>query len=191
MKYILAFLLGVFGIEYAMAGELPRFEQFTQNIGKVSASFHQIKMVPESTKKFTATGQVKFEKGVGFIWKQNAPTKQVFISTKEKYCVDGVAQDLNSLPYFYYVRRMIDDALNGDITGLQTVFNIDYSEYGKNQWQMTASPRYDSVAEFLQDMVMYGTTTDLTKIIITYQNGTVVIIQFNRTGTEIKDEIAC
>jgi hypothetical protein len=71
------------------------------------------------------------------------------------------------------------------------VFDIEYSEYGKNQWQMTAKPRFDSVSDFIQDFVMYGTTTNLTEIIITYQNGTVVIIKFNRMSAEIRDEIAC
>ena len=86
---------------------------------------------------------------------------------------------------------MIDSALSGDLSDLQTIFNLDYSEYEKNKWQITAKPRFDSVAEFLQDFVMYGTTKDLTKIIITYQNGTIVIIKFNRMNTEIKDEIVC
>ena len=89
------------------------------------------------------------------------------------------------------MREIIDQALNGNIAGLQTVFKIDYSEYGKDMWQMTARPRLVAVADILQDMVMYGNTTDLTKAIITYNNGTIVIIQFNRAKSEITDEIAC
>ncbi|MBO4582673.1 MAG: outer membrane lipoprotein carrier protein LolA [Alphaproteobacteria bacterium] len=189
MKYIALFLC--FFSCGAYAAGMQRFEVFTENLGNVSASFEQIKMIPESTKKFTATGVVKFEKGNGFIWKQNTPTKQVFISTKTNYCIDGEAKDLDSLPYFYYIRAMIDNALSGDTSDLETVFNLDYSEYDKTGWQLTAKPRYDSVSEFLQDFIMYGTTTNLTKIIITYQNGTVVIIKLNRMNTDIKDEIAC
>ncbi|MBO4480807.1 MAG: outer membrane lipoprotein carrier protein LolA [Alphaproteobacteria bacterium] len=192
MKYIALILMLISGGVYAGdISSMKRFEKFTDNLDTVSASFQQIKMIPESDKKFISSGHVKFQKGRGFIWIQNAPTKQVAISTKTKYCVDGVSQDLNSLPYFSYIRRMIDDALSGDMSSLQMVFNIDYSEYDKNQWQITAKPRFDSVAEFVQDFVMYGTTDDLTKIILTYQNGTVVIIKFNRMNTEIKDEIAC
>ena len=102
-----------------------------------------------------------------------------------------MAQDLNSLPYFSYVRKIIDDVLNGDISRLQTVFSVEYIEYGKNSWQLTARPRFDAIADILQDVVMYGTTDDLDKIIITYNNGTVVIINFKRMNTEISDEIAC
>ena len=189
MRYIVLFLSFISCGVYA--ADMQHFKTFTENLGSVSASFEQIKMIPESTKKFISTGQVKFEKGTGFIWKQNTPIKQVFISTKTNYCIDGESTDLDSLPYFYYIRDMIDSALSGDLSDLQTIFNLDYSEYEKNKWQITAKPRFDSVAEFLQDFVMYGTTKDLTKIIITYQNGTIVIIKFNRMNTEIKDEIVC
>ena len=191
MKKLICLLLVLSGsVAYANT-DMARFETFTKNIDTVSATFNQMKLVPESTKRFVATGRVKFQKDVGFVWIQDNPTKQVFVSTKKKYCIDGVAQDLNSLPYFYYVREIIDDALNGDISGLEKVFNLDYSEYGKNLWQITATPKYDSVADIMQDVVMYGSTTELTKVIITYQNGTVIIIQFDPMNTEIKDEIAC
>ena len=56
---------------------------------------------------------------------------------------------------------------------------------------MTARPRFTAVADIVQDMVMYGNTTDLTKVIITYNDGTIVIVQFNRGIAEIQDEIAC
>ena len=168
-----------------------RLGQFTDNLDVVSASFNQMKIIPESNKQFNANGRVKFHKGNGFIWIQDTPIHQVFISTTDKYCIDGQSNDLNSLPYFYYVRRIINDTLNGDIARLNAVFDVDYLEYGKNQWQLTATSRLSSVADFLQDFVMYGTTTDLTKVIITYQDGTIVIIKFKRMDTEIKDEIVC
>ena len=192
MKKIVLFLLLISGVAHADdIPDMQRFDTFTKNLGTVSATFEQMKILPESTKQFVTKGRVKFQNDVGFIWLQDSPTKQTFVSTKTKYCLDGVAQDLNSLPYFYYVREIIDQALNGNIAGLQTVFKIDYSEYGKDMWQMTARPRLVAVADILQDMVMYGNTTDLTKAIITYNNGTIVIIQFNRAKSEITDEIAC
>lgn len=192
MKKIVLFLLLISGVAHADdIPDMQRFDTFTKNLGTVSATFEQMKILPESTKHFVTKGRVKFQKDVGFIWLQDSPTKQTFVSTKTKYCLDGVAQDLNSLPYFYYVREIIDQALNGNIAGLQTVFKIDYSEYGKDMWQMTARPRLVAVADILQDMVMYGNTTDLTKVIITYNDGTIVIIQFNRAKSEITDEIAC
>lgn len=193
MKKIALILMLVSGGAYAanITSMPPRLDQFAKNLNTVSASFKQIKMIPESDKKFNATGRVKFQKGTGFIWFQDTPVKQLFVSTMDKYCVDGVTKNLNSLPYFYYVRQVIDDVLNGDIAGLQTVFKVDYTEYGKNLWQLTATPRFDAVADFLQDIVVYGSTTDLTKVIITYNDGTVIIIQFNRMSTEIADEIVC
>ena len=194
MKKIFLFVFCLFvGTSYgAQITDMPeRLGHFSKNLESVSASFNQIKLLPESTKRFVATGRVKFTKNQGFIWMQDTPKKQVFVSTKEKYCVDGVAQDLNSLPYFSYVRKIIDDVLNGDISRLQTVFSVEYIEYGKNSWQLTARPRFDAIADILQDVVMYGTTDDLDKIIITYNNGTVVIINFKRMNTEISDEIAC
>lgn len=193
MRFLILCLFFVFGVAYAEPiKEMPeRLGQFTESLDVVSASFDQIKMIPESDKKFNATGRVKFKKGDGFIWIQEKPNKQVFVSTTDKYCIDGQSNDLSSLPYFHYIRRVINDTLNGDITKLNSVFDVDYSEYGKNQWQLTAKSRLSSVSNFLQDFVMYGTTADLTKVIITYQDGTVVIIKFNRLNMEIKDEIVC
>lgn len=192
-KAILFLFILTAGASYgATINDMPeRLGQFTKNLDTVSASFEQMKLLPESTKRFVATGRVKFKKDNGFIWMQESPKKQTFVSTKEKYCLDGVAQDLNSLPYFYYVRQIIDDVLNGDISGLSTVFAVDYVEYGQDSWQLTAKPRFQAVADILQDMVIYGNTHDLTKVIITYNDGTIVIIKFNRNVAEIKDEIAC
>ena len=188
-KYVFLFAVIISGRAYAI--DMPRFDTFTNNLETVSASFNQMKILPETTKQFVSTGRVKFQKNAGLIWMQDTPTKQTFISTKQKYCLNGVAQDLNSLPYFYYVRSMIDNALNGNRADLETLFVIDYYEYGKNDWQMTARPRFTAVADIVQDMVMYGNTTDLTKVIITYNDGTIVIVQFNRGIAEIQDEIAC
>lgn len=190
-KIILLLLLLPFGVYAGELVNMERFDTFTKNLGTVSASFEQMKILPETTKQFVSTGRVKFQKDVGFVWIQDTPTKQKFVSTKQQYCVDGTAQDLKNLPYFYYVREIIDSALNGDISGLQMVFNIDYSEYGKTQWQMTVRPRFTAVADILQDVVMYGSTTELTKAIITYNDGTIVIIQFKPQKTEIQDEIVC
>ncbi|MBR4806442.1 MAG: hypothetical protein IKZ64_01330, partial [Alphaproteobacteria bacterium] len=126
-KIIFLLLLLPFGAYADELVDMGRFNTFTKNIGTVSASFEQMKILPETTKQFVSTGRVKFQKDVGFIWIQDTPTKQKFVSTKQQYCVDGVAQDLKNLPYFYYVREIIDSALNGDISGLQMVFNVDYS----------------------------------------------------------------
>ena len=188
-KYIISLIMIMSGV--AHAGTMPYFDAFTKNLGTVSASWHQIKILPETTKKFVSDGRVKFEKDVGFIWLQDNPVKQVFVSTTQKYCIDGKAQELNSLPYFYYIRGMINNALNGNIDDLETVFKIDYSEYGTDNWQMTARPRLTAVADILQDMVIYGTTDNLTKVIITYNDGTIVIITFNYGIAEIQNEIAC
>ncbi len=188
-KFILALVM-ISGAAYA-GNDMARLDTFTRNLSALSASFEQIKILPESAKKFVARGRVKFQKDIGFIWMQESPEKQVFVSTKDKYCVNGKSQDLNALPYFYYVRSMIDNALNGNITDLESVFKIDYAEYGKTLWQLTAKPRIDAVADILQDIVMYGALTELTKVIITYNDGTIIILQFKSGGVEIKDEIAC
>ncbi len=172
--------------------EMPeRLGQFTENLDTVSATFRQTKIIPDSVKKFSSSGQVKFHKGIGFIWKQQKPNAQTFISTTDRYCINGRVRDLTSMPYFYYVRSIIDDTLNGDVDALNTVFFVDYNEYNANQWQLTARPRLTSVRDFVQEFVMYGTITDLDKIVMTYQDGTIIIIEFKRMNTEIPDEINC
>ena len=61
-------------------------------------------------------------------------------------------------------------------------------ENGTNGWQLTATPKISAMADFIQDVVMRGTTRDLNRVIITYQNGTVIIINFKRMIREIPDE---
>jgi SepF-like predicted cell division protein (DUF552 family) len=80
--------------------------------------------------------------------------------------------------------------LNGDMAEFLYTFNVDYNEH-KNSWTMVATPRLTTIAEMIQDVTIYGTTTDLTKVIMTYYDGTIVILEFTRLTKEISDEIAC
>ena len=68
--------------------------------------------------------------------------------------------------------------------------NVDYTEH-KNTWTLVATPRLTVVADMIQNLTIYGKQKDLTKIVMTYYDGTIVILEFNRLVKEIKDEIAC
>ena len=176
---------------YQISDTMPeKLKTFTDNLNTVSATFKQTKILPESTKRFVSNGYVKFAKNVGFTWHQQKPTDEVFTSTLTTYCVNGENKELNELPYFYRVQSMIDNMLNGDLTGFLFAFNVDYSEH-KNSWTMVATPRLSALADMLQNLTVYGTTTDLTKVVMTYYDGTIVILEFTRTQKEINDEIAC
>ena len=80
--------------------------------------------------------------------------------------------------------------LNGDMSDFLFAFNVDYNEH-KDSWTLVATPRLSVLADMVQNLTMYGTTKDLTKVIMTYYDGTIVILEFNRSKKEIKDEIAC
>ncbi len=176
---------------YPITGEMPeKLKTFTDNLQSVSANFKQTKILPESTKRFISNGYVKFEKNVGFTWHQQNPSEEVFTSTMKTYCVNGTSKELNELPYFYRIQSMIDKMLNGDMSDFLFAFDVDYNEY-KNTWTLIATPRFQSVAEMIQNLTVYGSTKDLTKVIMTYYDGTIVMLEFNRTKKEIKDEIAC
>ncbi len=43
----------------------------------------------------------------------------------------------------------------------------------------------------VQDLTIYGTDKDLNKIIMTYYDGTIVILEFNRSKKDFDDEIIC
>ena len=187
-------LLGVFSTNafaYPITGEMPeRLKTFADNLTSVSATFKQIKILPESTKQFISNGYVKFVKNVGFTWHQQKPSDEVFTSTMATYCVNGETKQLSDLPYFYRIQSMIDKMLNGDMSDFLFVFNVDYSEH-KNTWTLVATPRLTVMADMIQNLTMYGSTQDLTKAIITYYDGTIVILEFNRSKEDFDDEIIC
>lgn len=170
----------------------PRFRQFVDNVTDVTASFLQTKTMPESTKKFVATGKVRFVKGTGFIWKQLTPTNMTFISTKDKYCTgQNEATDLKSLPYFGQIARMIDGVLNGNFKEISTVFNLDYNDIGKNGWRIVAVPKIATVSGFLSKITFNGSVSDLTSVRIQYANGAQINIDFQKTSNGLTDEIKC
>ena len=176
---------------YQITDKMPdTLKTFTENLNTVSATFKQTKILPESTKRFMSNGYVKFVKNVGFTWHQQKPSEETFTSTLKKYCVNGETKELNELPYFYRIQTMIDNMLNGDMSEFLYAFNVDYNEH-KNSWVMAATPRLTAIADMIQDVTIYGTTTDLTKVIMTYYDGTIVILEFARLTKEITDEIAC
>lgn len=191
---ILIFLLCVLSFDafsYPITDKMPdKLKTFTENLESVSANFKQTKILPESTKRFVSNGYIKFVKNVGFTWHQQKPTVEIFTSTLTKYCVNGDSKELTDLPYFYRVQSMIDKMLNGDMTDFLFAFNVDYTEH-KDTWTIIATPRLTNIAEMIQNITMYGNTKDLTKIIMTYYDGTVVILEFNRLKKDIDDEIDC
>ena len=115
---------------------------------------------------------------------------EVFTSTLTTYCVNGETKELNELPYFYRIQSMIDKMLNGDMTDFLFAFDVDYTEH-KNTWTLVATPRITAIADMIQNLTMYGSTTDLTKIVMTYDDGTIIILEFKRSKKDFADEIAC
>ena len=43
----------------------------------------------------------------------------------------------------------------------------------------------------IKNITIYGSTKDLTKVIMTYYDGTIVILEFNRSKKDFADEIIC
>lgn len=169
-----------------------KVKTFTDNLETVSATFKQTKILPESTKQFISTGHVKFVKNIGFTWHMEQPSQTIFTSTLSNYCVNGVKSELSKLPYFYKIQSMIDKMLNGDMNDFLYAFNVDYVDDKKSDnWTMFASPRQVNIHDIIQDLTIYGSTTDLNKIIMTYNDGTIVIWEFTKMKTVSDDEIAC
>ena len=189
--FVLLGILSTNAFAYPMTDEMPeKLKTFADNLTSVSATFKQTKILPESTKRFISTGYVKFVKNVGFTWHQQKPSDDVFTSTLTNYCVNGENKELRDLPYFYRVKSMIDKMLNGDMSDFLFAFNVDYSEH-KNTWTMVATPRLTVMADMIQNLTMYGSSKDLTKMIMTYYDGTIVILEFNRSKKDFDDEIVC
>lgn len=189
--FVLLCFLSANAFAYPLTDKMPdKLKSFTDNLESVSATFKQTKILPESTKRFISNGYVKFVKNVGFTWHQQKPTEDVFTSTTTKYCVNGETKELKDLPYFYRIQSMIDNMLNGDMNDFLFAFNVDYTEY-KNTWTLVATPKFTTVADMIQNITIYGSTKDLTKVIMTYYDGTIVILEFNRSKKDFTDEIIC
>lgn len=169
-----------------------RLKNFIDNLDTVSANFTQVKILPESTKQFKSSGHVKFVKGSGFTWHQKKPSEMVFTSTLTSYCVNDESRELDELPYFNQIQSMIDKMLNGDMSDFLFAFNADYTDdKNANGWHIVATPRLSSLADFIQDLTIYGTTKNLNKIIITYADGTILMLNFTRSAKDFNYEIAC
>ena len=197
MKKITRFVFAVLclvsanAFAYPVTDKMPeQLKTFTDNLESVSATFKQTKILPESTKRFISTGYVKFVKNLGFTWHQQKPSEEVFTSTMNAYCADGVKKELSDLPYFYRIQSMIDKMLNGDMSDFLFAFDVDYTEY-KNTWTLLATPRLTAIADMIQNLTIYGSTKDLTKAVMTYNDGTIVILEFNRSNKDFSDEIIC
>lgn len=189
--FVLLSVCSMNAFAYPVTGEMPeKLKTFAENLESVSATFKQTKILPESTKHFISTGYIKFVKNVGFTWHQEKPSNEVFTSTLTTYCVNGETKELNELPYFYRIQSMIDKMLNGDMTDFLFAFDVDYTEH-KNTWTLVATPRITAIADMIQNLTMYGSTTDLTKIVMTYDDGTIIILEFKRSKKDFADEIAC
>ena len=190
------FLLSVFLSGTANAQAITKMPEtlkiFTDNLGTVSASYIQSKTLPESIKVFRANGTVKFEKGVGFKWKQQKPNAFEFTSTLDSYCINNDSQELSSLPYFSQIQSMIKDVLDGDMDRFLIVFNADYMENPKNKnWILKATPKLSAVSDFLGTITLSGNAKDLKQIIIIYTNQTTITIDFKRMKVDLPDEIKC
>ena len=87
---------------------------------------------------------------------------------------------------------MIDEMLNGDMSDFLFAFNADYiDDKNANGWHIVATPRLSAMADFIQDLTIYGTTKDLNKIIITYADGTILMLNFTRSTKDFNYEIVC
>jgi len=173
--------------------EMPhRLKTFTDNLETVYASYTQSKTLPESVKTFRANGTVKFVKNVGFKWKQEKPNTFEFTSTLDSYCVNNESAVLSDLPYFSQIQSMIKDVLNGDMSTFLMVFKADYIESAKgDNWTLQSTPKISTISDFLDSLTLSGNTTDLKQMVISYTNGTNIIIDFKRMKTDSPDEIKC
>ena len=196
MKKIIFFVFVLFlstTVNARQIDSMPaRLEKFLTGLGAATASFTQTKTIPGSSKKFIATGYVKFVKGVGFVWRQETPSIIKFTSTTTAYCVDDKKQNLSALPYFGQIQSVVDDMLNGDMTRFLSLFNVDYNDTKiAGGWTIKATPKNDRISDFIKSISMSGNARELHKIIIEYTGGTQILIEFKRPKKDIADEIAC
>lgn len=174
------------------AGDIPHDSILSQCLQKTDifkADYVQTKtFAPDLS--FISTGSFKFVKNLGLILKQNTPNKFIFVSTLEKYCMDGKKEKLSDLPYFSKVKKLIDDFLNQDYSYLNKVFDLEYEEINSS-FILKLKPKNDKMAEFIDSISVYGDKERLQAFEMKYQNNMILYINFYPPYKDITDEINC
>ena len=178
----LIFCLCVFFAFPAYALDYDTVSAFMENLENKNVAVTQTKYIKSINKSFKTKGTLRFEKNVGFIYQYDG---QKFVSTKEYYCINGEKRQLSELPYFGYVRKTVDDCLEGKFRSLKKSFDIDYSDV------LTLTPKLGEMKDFIEKIQLQMDDQNIEQMRIFYLNGDYMIFDFVPLLEKITDEIKC
>ena len=188
-------LFGAFGCDslaFSSDKSLPRIGaesllvQFVRNLdGDVKvASFVQTKTFTKYNRSFVTTGNVRFVKDRGLLWRQDTPKPLSFVASKNGYCVGGVATQFSKLPYVDRIKSMVDDVLAGNYDKLYEAFDVEYVENGGDSWLLVLVPTYSKMSQVMKKISFRGSKTDLLDFSVNYVNDVVLSVIFDKTDDD-------
>ncbi len=182
MKRLLTFCLCVCFALPAYAVDYDTVSAFMENLKDRNVAVTQTKYIKSINKSFKTLGKIQFEKNVGFVYQYDG---QEFVSTKEYYCINGERKQLSELPYFAYIRKTVDDCLEGKFRSLKKSFEVDYSDV------LTLVPKVGEMRDFIEKIQLKMDARDIEQMRIFYLNGDYMILDFEPILEKITDEIKC
>ena len=194
MKIWILFFCFLFFSNNAYAGsigELSKINHLISNINNENFDFMMRKRIPNIGREFESKGKVKFVRNIGLIWVQSEPDKLTFATTKERYCINGTNGDLESLPYFSDISKLIDNVLNGNYSALDSVFKVDYSEKMPDNWELILISKDNKLKDIIKKIVVNGNSKQIIDIVIEYSNGMILSLFFTKAKVSLTDEIRC
>ena len=190
---LICFLFLIFFPFFVGATSIPEnaaLVHLLTHVQRMTLNYKQTKTIPEIEKPFKSSGIFQFEKNKGLIIKQEKPYSQVFVATLEKYCQGDKTNSLKDLPHFSDIKSITDHLLSGNLTDLEKIFEITYTEKN-NQWQMNMIPINKEMKNFIQKIALTGNTNTIKTIIIEYTDGTKMHVNYSPIQQDLTHEIKC
>lgn len=192
MKYIFSLFLVIFSCcarADSITSDTLMVHLFT-HLQKMTLHFEQTKTVPQIEKSFKSFGIFGFERNKGIIIQQEKPDVQTFVSTMKEFCFNNKKDSLEKLPHFSDIKDLMDHVLAGNMSDLERIFEITYSE--KNQiWQLEMIPQRKDIKKFIQKISLKGTVQTIQKLVIEYADGTKMDVRYTPVQRDLTNEIKC
>ncbi len=193
MKYIFFLFFSIFFSCYVRADSIAQdalMVRFFTHLQKMTLHFEQTKTIPQIERSFKTSGIFQFEKNKGIIVRQEKPDLQTFVSTTEEFCFNNKKDSLEKLPHFSDVKDLMDHLLAGDMSDLEQIFEMSYSEKDEI-WQLEVIPLRKDMKKFIQKITIKGSVDVIKRLVIEYKDGTKMDIHYTPVRRDLTDEIKC
>lgn len=153
----------------------------------VSGDFVQTKSIKKLNRDFVSTGTFRISKTSGVVWKTEKPFPSELTVSDEgitERSANGQVRTISTKdnPVFSEFSKTIQAVFSGNISDLETKFNVFYEKTSKGG-QIGLVPREASVRKFVSNIVM-DVSSNIDKVVITDGSGSPVTYEFKNQKSE-------